>query len=89
MRKNKKTKLKPPSIAHQYYGYQRNAWKDSSTSSYQDPFPSLCLIDETREEWRKVTTTSEKEAIDRYVRTPFVCEILEESETVIERLLAE
>ena len=49
-------------------------------SSHQYPFPSLSLIDEACNDRCEKTATGEKEAIDRYVCSPFVCEILKESE---------
>lgn len=49
-------------------------------SSYQDPSPSLSLIDKSCKEWSEEITADEEKAIDRYVSPPFVCEILKESE---------
>lgn len=45
-------------------------------ASYQNPFPSLSIIDESREEWREEITSSEKEAIDRYVSSSFMRKVL-------------
>lgn len=57
-----------------------------SPLSYQDPSPSLSLVDETCKEWRKEVTTNEEKSIDRYISPPLVCEILEESEYVAESI---
>lgn len=89
MKKNRKIKLRPLRIAHQYYGYQLKVGKKSLISSYQDPFPSLSRVDETRKDWREETTTDEGKAVDRYVSPPFVCEILKESEHVAESIFTE
>ena len=51
-----------------------------STPPHHYPFPSLSLIDETCKNRCKKTATGKKEAIDRYVCSPFVREILKESE---------
>ena len=51
-----------------------------SSFYYQDPFPSLSLIDKTRKEWSEVATTAEEKCVDRYIRPSFVYKILEESD---------
>ena len=88
MKKNRKTRLRPLRIAHQYYGYQPKLGKKlSKSSSYQDPFPPLSLVDETCKDRREETTTDERKAVDRDIGAPFVCEILKESEHVAEERL--
>lgn len=74
----------PLRIAHQYYEYQQKVEKNPSISSYQDPFPSLSLIDETCKDWREETTTDEEKSIDGYVSPPFVREVLGRLENVAE-----
>ena len=87
-KKNRKTKLRPLRIAHQYYEYQRKVRMNPSSLSYHDPSPSLSLVDETCKEWREEVTTDEEKSIDRYVSPPLVCEILEESEYIAESIYA-
>ena len=86
MKKNRKTKLRPLRIAHQYCEHQLKVGKNSSKASYQDPSPSLSIIDETCKDWREEITTDEKKAIDRYVSPHFVCEILNKLESVLESI---
>lgn len=50
-----------------------------SSFSYQNPFPSLTLIDKTRKEWCEVATTAEKKSVDRYIRPSFMYKVLEGS----------
>ena len=82
MKKNNKTKLRPVSIAHQYWEHQLQVETSFSRFSHQNPFPSLSGIDKTRKHVCEKITANEKEAIKRYIGPAFMREILRaESET--------